>query len=115
MKTSNRAASVGALVCEARDEAGLNNSSLAREAGLERRTIVRITNGQNEPDLETLERIARATKKPLDFFRVDQGEPSVALRAAAENLVEVLVEQAREAIRQAAAEAVAEIREGAAR
>lgn len=57
-------------VCQARDEAGLNNAELARKAGLPRRTIVRITNGGNKRGLQqdTLEALAAATGKPVGFF-----------------------------------------------
>lgn len=65
-------------VCQARDEAGLNNAELARKAGLPRRTIVRITNGGNKRGLQqdTVEAIARATGKPVGFFTFSTTAPS---------------------------------------
>lgn len=95
-KTTERAQVIGLRVCEARDEAGLNNTSLALATGLPRRTIVRVANGRNEADTGTLERIANATGKPLDFFRVDAPPaPSDGLKVAAENLVVALMAELR--------------------
>lgn len=95
-KSTERAKIIGLRVCEARDQAKLNNTSLALATGLPRRTIVRITNGQNEPDGDTLERIANATRKPLSFFQVDRPRPD--LSAAVESLVDVLVEEVRSSL-----------------
>lgn len=95
-KTSERAQIIGMRVREARDEAGLNNSSLALAAGLPRRTIVRIANGHNEADSGTIEAIARATRKPLDFFRGDNPQQLVEpVMAAAQNLFETLIHEVR--------------------
>jgi transcriptional regulator with XRE-family HTH domain len=92
-KTTERAKIIAARVVRARDDAKLNNSSLAIATGLPRRTIVRITGGHNEPDTDTLERIANATRKPLSFFQVDRPRPD--LSAAVESLVDVLVDEVR--------------------
>lgn len=113
MKSTERAQVIGLRVREARDEAGLNNTSLAAATGLPRRTIVRVANGRNEADTATLERIATATGKPLDFFRVDSAPaPSDGLKAAAENLVHALMAELRQELateQAAAAEAAAEV------
>lgn len=68
MKPNEQAERIGTLVRAARDAAGLNNTTLAAAVGMPRRTIVRIANGKNVPETATLERIARATGKPLDYF-----------------------------------------------
>lgn len=70
-KNTERAIIIGARVRRAIVEAGINNSELARRAGIQRRTVVRIAHGHNEPDNGTLEKIARATGKRLDYFAVD--------------------------------------------
>lgn len=108
-KLTERARLIGERVAAARDEAGLNNSSLAVAAGLPRRTIVRITNGRNEPEAETLEKIARATGKSLDYFRLDLAPASVRVRAAAEDLVMALVEELRAEILASATEQQTEV------
>jgi transcriptional regulator with XRE-family HTH domain len=95
-KSTERAVIIGRRVCEARDAARLNNTSLAVATGIPRRTIVRITNGQNEPDVETLEKIANATRRRLSFFQVEQPRPDLA--AAIEDLVDVLVGEVRQKI-----------------
>lgn len=92
-KSTERAEIIGRRVCVARDQARLNNTSLAVATGIPRRTIVRITNGQNEPDGDTLEKIANATRKPLSFFQVDRPRPD--LSAAVECLVDVLIDEVR--------------------
>lgn len=95
--TQTRAQMIASLVCRARDDAGLNNTSLAQESGVPRRTIVRITNGQGDsgPELDTLAKIAQATRKPLSYFHVGGGA-SDRVRTAAEGLVEALVDELRE-------------------
>lgn len=92
-KSSDRAKIIASRVIRARDDAKLNNSSLSAASGVPRRTIVRIVGGYNEPDGETLERIANATRKPLSFFQVDRPRPD--LSAAVESLVDVLVDEVR--------------------
>lgn len=59
-------------VREARQEAGL---SLAQVAGddVSRTAIHLIEQGRNKPSLETLRHIARRTRKPLEFFLVEDG------------------------------------------
>ena len=84
---------MGLRISLARDEAGMNNSSLAIAAGLPRRTIVRLAGGQNDPDVETLEKIANATRKPLSYFQVDK--PAADLSAAVESLVDALMDDVR--------------------
>ena len=100
-KSTERAKITGLRVCEARDAAGLNNTTLAIATGIPRRTIVRTANGHNEPDLETLERIANATRKPLSYFQVDRPRPD--LSAAVESLVDVLVAEVRSKLLERAA------------
>lgn len=87
---------LGGRVCEARDAAGLSNSELARRAGVDRKTIVRIVNGHNKSRVnpETLEAIAAATGVPTSFF----SEPSSRVVAAAELLVAALVDELRDTL-----------------
>lgn len=92
-KSTERAKIIGLRVSAARDEAGLNNSTLALAAGLPRRTIVRIANGHNAADVSTLERIAVATRKPLSYFQIDR--PRADLGLAVENLVDALMDDLR--------------------
>ena len=73
-KTPPRTAIVAAKMRAARDAAELSNHGLARATGIDRRAIVRWMNGQHEPSPMNLERIARATGKPMDFFRADKDD-----------------------------------------
>lgn len=81
---------------EARDAAGLSNSELARRSDVPRRTIVRITNGQNKSRVnpDTLEAIASATGVQVSFF----SDPSSRVVAAAELLVAALIDELRDTI-----------------
>jgi transcriptional regulator with XRE-family HTH domain len=99
VKSTERAIIIGGRVRRAIAEAGINNSELARRAELPRRTIVRIANGHNEPDNATLEKIARATGKTLNYFAVDAG-PSASPRVveAVHNLYVALLEDLRDEI-----------------
>lgn len=56
-------------VREAREAAGLSQEDLGRRSGLATRTILRLENGQTPtPRLETVEAIAEATGRDVDFF-----------------------------------------------
>lgn len=92
-KSTERAKIIGLRICAARDDAKLTNTSLAVLTGIPRRTIIRVAQGYNEPDSETLERIAIATRKPLSYFQVERARPD--LSAAVESLVDVLIEEVR--------------------
>lgn len=98
-KNTERAIIIGGRVRRAIADAGINNSELARRTGLQRRTIVRLANGHNEPDSGTLEKIARATGKTLDYFAVDGG-PSASPRVveAVHSLYTALIEDLRDEI-----------------
>jgi transcriptional regulator with XRE-family HTH domain len=52
----------------ARDEAGLSQSQLAALVQCSSRSISLWETTDRKPDFVFLERIARATRKPLDFF-----------------------------------------------
>jgi transcriptional regulator with XRE-family HTH domain len=97
-KTTDRAIIIAARVREAIQDAGINNSELARRTGLQRRTIVRIANGHNEPDTETLEKIAQGTGKTLDFFAVTGRGPSPRVVEALNDFYAVLLADLRETI-----------------
>lgn len=98
MKTTERAVIIGGRVRQAVAEAGINNSELARRTGLQRRTIVRLANGHNEPDTETLEKIATATGKSLNFFAIGDPGPSAKIVEAVSALYSALLEDVRETI-----------------
>lgn len=91
--TASRSALLALRVREARDAAGFNNTQLAIHSGVPRRTISRITNGHNKSRInaETLEALAEATGVPVSFF----SDPSSRVVAAAELLVNALVEELR--------------------
>lgn len=90
---------VGSRIRQAVEEAKINNSELARRTGIQRRTIVRLANGHNEPDQGTLEKIARATGKSLNFFAVDSGAaPSPRVVEAVNGLYLALLQDLREEI-----------------
>jgi transcriptional regulator with XRE-family HTH domain len=98
-KNTERAIIIGGRVRKAVTEAGINNSELARRSGLQRRTIVRIANGHNEPDNRTLERIAAATGKTMNFFAISPGSTaSPRIVEAVHNLYTALLEDLRDEI-----------------
>ena len=100
-KSQPRTEIVAGKIRKARDAAGLTNRSLARSTGIERRAIVRWTNGQNEPSPANLERIARATGKPLDFFRADEDDDEEVdmLRQTADGFIHALMQELRSVTR----------------
>ena len=71
VKQTDRAKIIASKIRQARDEAGLKNTTLALASGLPRRSVVRLVNGRNAPNGATLEKIAKATRKPLSFFAAD--------------------------------------------
>lgn len=92
-KSTERAVLVGLRIAEARDNAGHNNSSLARATGIDRSNLRNLIAGRNEASLRTLEKIATATRKPLSFFQVDRSRADLGV--AVENLVDALMEDVR--------------------
>ena len=56
---------VAARVVELRQERGLSQEALAQKTGLNRVTLARLERAMHPPNLETLERIARALRVPL--------------------------------------------------
>jgi transcriptional regulator with XRE-family HTH domain len=56
---------VAARVVELRLERGLSQEALAQKTGLNRVTLARLERAMHPPNLETLERIARALRVPL--------------------------------------------------
>ncbi len=71
-KETSRAHVIALKIRQARDEAGFKNTTLAVAAGIPRRSVVRLVNGRNAPNGATLEKIAKATGKPLSFFAADE-------------------------------------------
>lgn len=62
---------VGGRIRAARQDANLTQLELALMIGVRERTVVRWEQGHNEPRTEMVVwRIAKATKKPLDFFNI---------------------------------------------
>ena len=57
-------------VVKLRDELGWSQRKLADELGKPQSTIARIENGDSKPNLETMEAIARVTKKQLKIAYV---------------------------------------------
>lgn len=49
-------------------ESGLNQTKLAKKLGLAPNAVSRWLLGQNNPKLSTLENVAKATNKPLNYF-----------------------------------------------
>lgn len=84
-------------VCQARDELGMSNAELARMAGIPRRTVVRITNGQNKQRInpETVERIAAATGKPIGFFSYAAAGRTTRVAEAVDSLYAALLADLR--------------------
>lgn len=98
-KNTERAIIIGGRLRQAITDAGLNNSELARRTGVQRRTIVRIANGHNEPDSGTLEKLAKAVGKSLDYFSVSG--PALAsprVVEAVNDLYQALLDDLREEI-----------------
>lgn len=97
-KSTERAIVTGARVRQAIQDAGINNSELARRTGLPRRTIVRVANGHNEPDSATLEKIATGTGKTLDYFAIDASVASPRVVEAVQQLYLALLDDVKLAI-----------------
>ncbi|PTH39465.1 transcriptional regulator [Staphylococcus capitis] len=57
-------------VVKLRDELGWSQRKLADELGKPQSTIARIENGESKPNLDTMEAIARVTKKQLKIAYV---------------------------------------------
>lgn len=98
VKGSERAIIIGGRIRQAITDASINNSELARRTGIQRRTIVRIANGHNEPDSETLEKIAVATGKTLGYFAIESGAASPRVVEAVHGLYAALLDDLRQEI-----------------
>ncbi|MCL2862244.1 MAG: helix-turn-helix domain-containing protein [Firmicutes bacterium] len=57
---------IAARIKELRDESGLSQEQLAKEIGVNRRTISNYESAVREPDIQTI-------KKLCDFFKVTAG------------------------------------------
>jgi len=57
---------------EARKQSGLSQEKLAEEIGITTHAVYLFERGTNKPALDTLERIAAATGKPLAWFFQDE-------------------------------------------
>lgn len=58
----------------ARKRRRLTGKGLAKSAGLSAMTVSRLENGENQPDQETVERLARTLNYPMQFFFDDDPE-----------------------------------------
>ena len=96
-KPTERAVLVGLRIAAARDAAGHTNSSLSRVTGIDRSNLRGLIAGRNEPSVRTLERIASATGKTIDYFQPEQRR-TVTISAAVESLVEALTGELRQKI-----------------
>jgi len=59
---------IGPLIRTARRAARLSQKELARHVGRTSKTIRRYEHGHTRPDIRILQRIARATNRPIDYF-----------------------------------------------
>jgi transcriptional regulator with XRE-family HTH domain len=59
---------LGRKIKLARVELDLNQSEFAKKIGAKQKSISRYENGLSAPALETLVRIAKASKKPVGYF-----------------------------------------------
>lgn len=62
-------------LCLARQRRRLTAKALADVAGVTAVTISRLENGENTPDDDTLSKLAKALKYPVEFFFLDDPEP----------------------------------------
>jgi len=63
---------IGKRIRAAREDANLTQLELALMIGVRERTVVRWEQGHNFPRTEmTLWRVAKATRKPLEFFKTE--------------------------------------------
>jgi transcriptional regulator with XRE-family HTH domain len=73
---SREAARIGRRVLEARKAARLSQEELAHRAGVRVQTILRYERGYVTQTIRTLEKIGRATSRPLSFFITPPPEPT---------------------------------------
>ncbi|MFA5163841.1 MAG: helix-turn-helix transcriptional regulator [Patescibacteria group bacterium] len=59
---------LGRKIKLARVELDLNQTEFAEKIGAKQKSISRYENGLSAPSLETLVRIAKASKKPVGYF-----------------------------------------------
>jgi transcriptional regulator with XRE-family HTH domain len=69
------AKALGARVTRARELTGLKRAGLAREAGMEVRTLYRVETGEGAPSLSVLTAIATRCGVRLEWLATGQGEP----------------------------------------
>ena len=60
--------SVGELILIARRRANLSQEDLGRRANIDEQTVRRYENGRTIPSCDRLQRIAKATSHPVDWF-----------------------------------------------
>lgn len=60
--------SIGELILIARNRANLSQEDLARRAEIGAITVWRYENGETMPTCDRLQRIAKATSHPVDWF-----------------------------------------------
>jgi transcriptional regulator with XRE-family HTH domain len=78
--------SAGPLVAEARREAGLSQSELARRSGVSRTTVVEIESGKRDPALGTLRAVLQAAGRDIDLRLIPYDDHDATLSAAMASL-----------------------------
>lgn len=74
---------IAARIKRARTDLGFSHDVLgARMGGVLRQTLINLEKGKHRPTLATLDKIAQATGKPIDFFLVEVQGPDPFREAA---------------------------------
>jgi DNA-binding XRE family transcriptional regulator len=74
---------IGARIREARVDAGIKPSALAREVEVEKETIYRLEAGKNVPSLQVLNKIAHVTRVHLEWLARGMGPKALQADDAA--------------------------------
>jgi transcriptional regulator with XRE-family HTH domain len=67
---------VAARIKRARKSAGLSHDRLGERCGMYRANLIKLEQGRHRPRLATLERIAEATGRSVDWFLDPEVDPS---------------------------------------
>lgn len=90
----------GSRIREARLTAGMTQAQLARAIVSTERNIIRWENNQNQPRIESVAAIAKATGRDLDFFLTGSSEADDEEEAAALSLDVALRARIRQIFRE---------------
>lgn len=96
----------GSRIREARLGAGLTQGQLARTIETSERNVIRWENEQNQPRVESVAAIAKATGRDLDFFLTGSSESDDDEEAAALSLDDYLRVRVRQILREETAAAL---------